>query len=180
MVRVRGMQNHGHAEEVAAAGSRVALNLAGVEVTEVSRGQTLVVPETLTAVTTIDVEAYLLPGSSGLKHGSLVHFHAFTSDAPASVLLYGRDRFEAGATRLARIKLQIPIVLVAGDPFVLRQVSPPATIGGGRVLDAHPLRKATQITVHGMAGVFAEQLRRKNRYCCELRAEVQQGFRYGV
>ncbi len=141
VVRVRGMQNHGHAEEVAAAGSRVALNLAGVEVTEVSRGQTLVVPETLTAVTTIDVEAYLLPSSSGLKHGSLVHFHAFTSDAPASVLLHGRDRFGAGATRLARIKLQVPIVLVAGDPFVLRQVSPPATIGGGRVLDAHPLAK---------------------------------------
>ena len=58
----------------------MALNLAGIEVTEVSRGQTLVVPETLTAVTTIDVEAYLLPSSSGLKHGALVHFHAFTSE----------------------------------------------------------------------------------------------------
>jgi selenocysteine-specific elongation factor len=140
-VRVRGMQTHGRAEDLALAGSRVALNLAGVEVSEVSRGQTLVAPETLTAVTSIDVEAWLLAGSSALKHGSLVHFHAFTSNTLASVLLYGRSRFEAGASRLLRIKLQTPILLTAGDPFVLRQVSPPATIGGGRVLDAHPVAK---------------------------------------
>jgi selenocysteine-specific elongation factor len=138
-VRVRGMQIHGRAEDLVLAGSRVALNLAGIEVSEVSRGKTLVAPGTLSAVNTIDVEAHLLPGCSGLKHGGLVHFHAFTSNAPASVLLYGRGRFEAGATRVVRIKLQTPILLVAGDPFVLRQVSPPATIGGGRVLDAHPL-----------------------------------------
>jgi selenocysteine-specific elongation factor len=144
-VRVRGMQTHGRVEELALAGSRVALNLAGVEVAEVSRGQTLVAPETLTAVTSIDVEAWLLPESSPLKHGSVVHFHAFTSNTLASVLLYGPGRFEAGSSRLLRIKLQSPILLTAGDAFVLRQVSPPATVGGGRVLDAHPvarLRKA--------------------------------------
>src|SRR5271154_987463 len=56
-VRVRGMQTHGRPEERAHAGSRVALNLAGIEVSEASRGQTLVAQETLTAVTTIDVEA---------------------------------------------------------------------------------------------------------------------------
>jgi selenocysteine-specific elongation factor len=87
----------------------------------------------------IDVEAWLLPGSSGVKHGGLVHFHAFTSNTMASVLLYDRSRFEPGPARLMRIKLQTPIVLVPGDRFVLRQVSPAATIGGGRVLDAHPL-----------------------------------------
>jgi selenocysteine-specific elongation factor len=138
-VRVRGMQTHGRAEDLVVAGSRVALNLAGVEVSEVSRGQTLAAPGTLTAVTSIDVEAWLLPGSSALKHGALVHFHAFTSHTLAKVLIYGRGRFEAGSSRLLRIKLQSPILLTAGDPFVLRQVSPPATIGGGRVLDAKPL-----------------------------------------
>jgi selenocysteine-specific elongation factor len=144
-VRVRGMQSHGRAEELARAGSRVALNLAGVEVSELSRGQTLVLPETLNAVTSIDVEAWLLPGSSPLKHGSLVHFHAFTSNTLATVLIYGRDRFEAGSSRLLRIKLQSPILLTAGDPFVLRQVSPPATIGGGRVLDANPLPRLRKL-----------------------------------
>jgi selenocysteine-specific elongation factor len=144
-VRVRGMQTHGRAEEFALAGSRVALNLAGVEVSELKRGQTLALPETLTAVTSIDVEAWLLPGSPALKHGALVHFHAFTSNTVANVLIYGRGRFEAGSSRLLRIKLYSPILLTAGDPFVLRQVSPPATIGGGRVLDANPLPRLRKI-----------------------------------
>ncbi len=46
-VRVRGMQTHGHAEEHARAGSRVALNLAGIEVSDANRGQTLVPEEHL-------------------------------------------------------------------------------------------------------------------------------------
>jgi selenocysteine-specific elongation factor len=140
-VRVRGMQSHGQAEKVTMPGSRVALNLTGVEVSEVSRGQTLVAPETLAAVNVVDVEAWLLPGSSPLKHGAQVHFHAFTSNTLGKVLLYGSGKFEAGSKRLARIKLEEPIVLTAGDPFVLRQVSPAATIGGGRVLDANPISR---------------------------------------
>jgi selenocysteine-specific elongation factor len=138
-VRVRGIQTHSQAGDLVHSGSRVALNLAGIEVSEVGRGQTLVAPETLIAVNMIDVQAWLLPGSSGVKHGGLVHFHAFTSNTMASVLLYDRARFEPGPARLMRMKLQTPIVLIPGDRFVLRQVSPPATIGGGRVLDAHPL-----------------------------------------
>ena len=138
-VRVRGMQTHGRPEEYARAGSRVALNLAGIEVSEASRGQTIVAPDTLSAVTTIDVEAYLLSGSSSLKHRARVHFHAFTSETLATVSLYGYDSAEPGSHRFMRIRLHKPVVLVPGDRFVLRQCSPPATIGGGRVLDAHPL-----------------------------------------
>ncbi|MGC2398228.1 MAG: selenocysteine-specific translation elongation factor [Acidobacteriaceae bacterium] len=155
IVRVRGMQTHGRAEELVVGGSRVALNLAGVEVSEVSRGQTLVPSGTLTAVSSIDVEAWLLPGASPVKHGSQVHFHAFTSNTVADALIYGEGKpgegkpgggkFEAGSRRLLRIKLRNPILLTAGDPFVLRQVSPPATIGGGRVLDATPLPRLRKI-----------------------------------
>jgi selenocysteine-specific elongation factor len=138
-VRVRGMQTHGRPEEFARAGSRAALNLAGIEVSEASRGQTLVPQGTLTAVTTIDVEASLLSGGSSLKHRSRVHFHAFTSETLATVSLYGYDSAEPGSHRFMRLRLQKPVVLVPGDRFVLRQYSPPATIGGGRVLDAQPL-----------------------------------------
>jgi selenocysteine-specific elongation factor len=138
-VRVRGMQAHGHPEEHVQSGSRVALNLAGIEVAEVSRGQTLVLEGTLTSTTTIDVDAMLLPGSFVVKHRSRVHFHAFTSDTLATVSLYGQEAAEPGSRRLIRLRLQQPIVLMPGDHFVLRQCSPASTIGGGRVLDAHPL-----------------------------------------
>src|SRR5580692_3253857 len=148
-VRVRGMQTHGRPEEHARSGSRVALNLAGIEVSEASRGQTLVAQETLSSVTTIDVEASLLPDAGSLRHRSRVHFHAFTSETPATVSLYGYDSMEPGSHRFMRLRLHKPIVLVPGDRFVLRQSSPAATIGGGRVLDAHPLpnlRKAKCLT----------------------------------
>ena len=139
IVRVRGMQTHNRPEDHARSGSRVALNLAGIEVSEASRGQTLVPQETLTAVTTIDVEATLLSGSSSLKHRSRVHFHAFTSETLATSSLYGYDSAEPGTQRFMRLKLHKPVVLVPGDRFVLRQSSPAATVGGGRVLDARPL-----------------------------------------
>ena len=144
-VRVRGMQIHNHAEKFAQAGTRVALNLAGVDAVEVSRGQTLVEDQTLSAVDIIDVEATLLPGCAALKHRAIVHFHAFTSDTVATVSLHGYNAVEPGEPRLLRLKLSEPVVLVPGDRFVLRQASPASTIGGGRILDAHPipnLRKA--------------------------------------
>ena len=56
----------------------------------------------------------------------------------ATISLYGYEAVQAGTIRMVRIKLAEPIVLVPGDRFVLRQPSPAGTIGGGRVLDAHP------------------------------------------
>ena len=66
----------------------------------------------------------------------------------ATVSLYTYAPVEPGERRLLRLTLAQPVVLVPGDRFVLRQASPAATIGGGRVLDAHPLhslRKATRL-----------------------------------
>jgi selenocysteine-specific elongation factor len=139
VARVRGMQTHRRTEEVANSGSRVALNLASIDVSDVSRGQTIVEPGILKAATTIDVEITLLAGAKELKHRATVHFHAFTSDTLATVSLYGSNPVEIGTPRLMRLRLRKPVVLVPGDRFVLRQCSPAATIGGGRVLDAHPL-----------------------------------------
>lgn len=148
-VRVRGIQTHGEPAPSALFGSRVALNVSGVEVSDIARGQMLVSPQTLAAVETIDVEASLLEGVPELKHRARVHFHAFTAETTASVSLYGYEAASPGTTRRMRLKLTKPIVLVPGDRFVLRQSSPAMTIGGGRVLDAHPeprLRKAAALT----------------------------------
>jgi selenocysteine-specific elongation factor len=138
-VRVRGLQTHGCSEESTRSGSRVAINLAGIDASDVSRGQTLVPMDTLTAVSITDVEASLLPGVRSLKHRSQVHFHAFTADTLATVSLYDYQPVGASTRRLMRLRLHSPQVLVPGDHFVLRQCSPAATIGGGVVVDAHPL-----------------------------------------
>ncbi len=137
-VRVRGLQTHGEAMQSALPGSRVAVNLSGVDATQVHRGQTLVSPRTIAAVDMIDAEVRLLKSAPALKHRASVHFHAFTSETMARVSLYGYETMQPGTARLMRIKLAEPIVLVPGDRFVLRQPSPAGTIGGGSVLDAHP------------------------------------------
>ena len=137
-VRVRGLQTHGESEDSAAAGTRVAVNLAGVEVGEIARGQTLVVPGELSAVDVIDAEVKLLKDAPALKPRSRVHLHAFTSETMATVLPYGNEAVKPEATRLARLKLSNAIVLAPGDRFVLRQPLPAGTIGGGRVLDTNP------------------------------------------
>jgi selenocysteine-specific elongation factor len=138
-VRVRGIQVHGHADRVAHGGSRVALNLVGIEASEIYRGQTVLQTGTLAAADTIDVEVTMLPNKPTLKHGCRVHFHAFSAEALAIVSLYQYEPVAPGGARLLRLRLQKPIVLAPGDRFVLRQLSPAMTLGGGRVLDAQPI-----------------------------------------
>lgn len=137
-VRVRGLQTHAKSIDSARAGSRVAVNLSGADVSEVHRGQALVLSKTLSAVDSINVEVTLLPTAPTLKHRANIHFHALTSETMASVFLYGYETMQPGTARFARIKLAEPIVLVPGDRFVLRHPLPAGTIGGGVVLDAHP------------------------------------------
>jgi selenocysteine-specific elongation factor len=157
-VRVRGLQMHGRGMQSAPPGSRVAVNLSGVDSTQVRRGQTLVSAGTIGAVDIIDVEVRLLNSAPALKHRANVHFHAFTSETMARVSLYGYEAMQPGTVRLMRIKLAEPIVLVPGDRFVLRQPSPAGTIGGGSVLDAHPVsRQRKAVTLD-----WLEQLKRSS------------------
>lgn len=143
--RIRSIQVHGQSCDRAPAGSRVALNLAGIDHSSVVRGDTIVAAETLAAVDEIDAEVTLLPDAAPLKHGSRVTFHAYTSDSPAAILLYSQSRMEPGSMALARLKLGRPVVLVPGDRFILRLPSPSETIAGGTVLDAAPLPKQSRL-----------------------------------
>ena len=155
-VRVRGLQTHGRPERSVQAGLRVAVNLSGIDVSDVHRGQTLVAPHTLAPVDAIDAEVSILATAPALKHRARIHLHAFTSEVMATASVYGYEDVRPGTTALMRIKLDQPVVLSPGDRFVLRQPSPVATIGGGRVLDCTPeprQRKSATLA-------FLEQLRR--------------------
>ena len=154
-VRVRGLQTHGRPEPSAPAGSRVAVNLSGIDASDVHRGQTLVLPDTLSPVDVVDAEVRILAAAPPLKHRARIHFHAFTSEVMATASVYGYEDVRPGTTALMRLKLDEAIVLAPGDRFVLRQPAPVATIGGGRILDCapelHQRKSATR--------AFLEQLR---------------------
>jgi selenocysteine-specific elongation factor len=140
-LRVRGLQVHGASRDHAQAPCRVALNLAGIEVAQIGRGDMLTPPSMLVPTRMVDVELNLLRDAPALKHGSRLRVHAFTADTVAKVLLFDSKDHPESAPNLARLKLEKPMLLVPGDRLILRQNSPAATIGGARVLDAAPVPK---------------------------------------
>jgi len=158
-VKIRGVQVHGEAADAAEAGQRVALNLGGVDLEEVGRGDSLVTPGTLEPTRMVDARLQVVPGARALRHGARVRFHQGTSEilgrvALAAVLKGDRPGAETasplapgaevpgGGHAYIRVRLESPAVLSRGDRFILRAYSPPVTIAGGLVLDPHPSRGA--------------------------------------
>jgi selenocysteine-specific elongation factor len=141
-VRVRGVQVHGAAAEKAVAGERTALNLSGVSTDDLARGMTLAQPDILRATKSLDVSLSLLKTAKPLKDRARVHFHAYTSETIAEVVLYTGKQLKPGETAFVQLRLNEPVLLVPGDRFILRQFSPVVTIGGGTVVDATPLPRS--------------------------------------
>ena len=135
-LRVRSVQVHGKHANGAIAGQRTALNLPGIETTELARGMMLTPPQMFTPVTRLDVQLDLLPSSKPLRQYARVHLHAFTAETIAQVTLLGGKQLLPGESGFARLKLDRPVLLFPGDRFIIRQYSPVITMGGGRVLDA--------------------------------------------
>jgi selenocysteine-specific elongation factor len=144
-VRVRGVQVHGASAEKAIAGQRTALNLTGIANEELSRGMILAPPETFRTTTRFDARLSLLPSAKALREGARVHFHAYTMETIAKVLLYGVKQLKPGEEGCAQFRLAEPTLALPGDRFILRQFSPVITIGGGMVLDAMPLPKMKNV-----------------------------------
>jgi selenocysteine-specific elongation factor len=156
-VKVRGIQVHGRAAPSASAGSRVALNLGGIEVGDLARGDTLGDAAALEVARRIDVWLDVLSGARPLRHGTRVRFHQGTIELLGRVAIAGVQRGGEGASEVppgggayARIRLEAPAVLTRGDRFILRAYSPPVTIAGGVVLDPQPPRGAIR-TAAGLA-----------------------------
>jgi selenocysteine-specific elongation factor len=150
-VRVRGVQVHGKTADSAIAGQRTAVNLAGASTEDLARGMTLVPPAAFETTRRADVLLRLLPSAPrALKNRARVHFHSYTMETVAEVVLHSRSEAEfsgnigpsqlqPGHEALARLKLPEPAFLLPGDRFIIRQFSPVMTIGGGVVLDAAPI-----------------------------------------
>ncbi len=137
--KVRGLQSYGEPIERATAGRRTAVNLQGVEVAEVSRGEVLVPPGALEPARLIDAHFLHLSGAPRpLRHRAVVRLHIGTADVPAAVHLLDREELKPGESAFVQLRLAEPIVTLARDRFVVRAYSPSYTIGGGEVLDPHP------------------------------------------
>ena len=131
--RVRGVQNHGHPAEVARAGARTALDLTGIEASEIKAGEVLL-SYPIPASGNLDARVSLLQSAKPLAHGVRVRVHHGTRSTNARLRLTEGEEIQPGNGALARLRLDEPFVTLRGDRFVLRSMEG-TTIGGGTVLD---------------------------------------------
>lgn len=139
--RVRGLHSHGKKQEAVEAGTRVAVNLAGVETEELERGALLVSPGTLAPTQLFDATLRLLPDApKGLTNRARVRVYLGTAEILGRVQLLGVEDLQPGQRCYVQFRAEEPFACARGDRFVVRSYSPMHTIGGGVVLDAAPGR----------------------------------------
>jgi selenocysteine-specific elongation factor len=140
-LRVREIQVHGEKAETARAGQRVALNLVGLERSELVRGAVAATPGFFAASARFDARISLLDGAPRpLKFRDPVHLHMGTARVTARVALLDRDELKPGESTIAQLHLDGPLVAHRRDRFILRSYSPMTTIGGGQVIDPAPVK----------------------------------------
>jgi len=140
--RIRGLQTHKKKIDVALPSSRVAVNLTGVAVTDLARGDVLSAPGWLSPTALIDARLrHLEDAPNPLKHNMSLDFFCGAAQTPAVLRLLDQEMLEPGATGWVQLRLQDPVVVCKGDRFIVRLSSPSLTVGGGVVVDAHPRRR---------------------------------------
>ncbi|HME68576.1 MAG TPA: selenocysteine-specific translation elongation factor [Myxococcota bacterium] len=187
--RIRGLQNHGAPAERIEPGSRCAVNLQGVELSDVRRGDLLAWPDAIEPTNTLDAQVRWLPGAPALGDEASVEFLSGTLSRRARISPLGPHALPPGAVGFARLWLEGALApLLPGDRFVLRGFARLAhggqTLGGGVALDVAPPRRRradpdllegllqlakrdvlcdlrVRITRSGLSGIAGDRLRRE-------------------
>jgi selenocysteine-specific elongation factor len=140
--RIRGLQTHKTKIEHATAGSRVAANLAGIEVAQLRRGMVVARPGALKPTSLLDVYfRHLADVELPLKHNAEIKFFVGAAEVLATARVLSGDALSPGASGWLQLVLAESVAVAKGDRFILRRPSPGATIGGGVVVDAHPAQR---------------------------------------
>ncbi|MBR3329988.1 MAG: selenocysteine-specific translation elongation factor [Mogibacterium sp.] len=139
--RVRGIQTYGKDTEVAVAGQRTAINLSGVSKEDIDRGDVAAYQDAVTVTNMIDAEISIFSSTDKVVlNNSRVHLYCGSDEVLCKVILLDRDALSAGETAYAQLRLEEPAAVRRGDRFIIRFYSPVITVGGGRIIDALPVK----------------------------------------
>jgi selenocysteine-specific elongation factor len=115
------------------------VNITGLNVGQIQRGEVVSHPGKFQPTQRIDVRFRLLPNvSDSIRHHTEVKFFIGTSETVADLRLLGADKLSPGESGWLQLELHSPVVAVRGDRYILRRPSPEETLGGGMVVDPHP------------------------------------------
>lgn len=140
--RVRGLQSYKRDVKTALPGSRVAVNISGLNRNEIQRGDVLTHPNQIQPTLLADVHFRQLGDiDRALEHNAEVKIFCGASESIANVRLLDADSLPPGANGWLQLRLRDALPLSHGDRFILRYPSPAETIGGGVIVNAHPGRR---------------------------------------
>ena len=140
-VKVRGIQTYGKETETALAGQRTAINLSGVSKEDIDRGDVISYPGSVVVTSMIDVKLKIFDSADRtVLNNSRVHLYTGSDEVLCKVILLDRDAVSAGEETYAQLRLEEPASIRRGDRFIIRFYSPIITVGGGRIIDAMPLK----------------------------------------
>jgi selenocysteine-specific elongation factor len=140
--RVRNLQTYKQSVRTALPGSRVAINLAGIDKAEIVRGDVVTLPAQILPTTLLDVRFRHLAGASRpLKHNTEVKCFTGAAETGARARVLGADSVAPGEIGWLQLVLNKPVAVTEGDRFILRLPSPAETIGGGIIVDPRPERR---------------------------------------
>ncbi len=139
--RVRGLQTHKQRCEIALPGTRVAVNLAGVHHSEVTRGDVLALPGALRPTSLLDMYLRVLPDAPApLEQNTALDLFLGAAEVCCRLTLLDAETLEPGGRGWAQLRLERPLAAMPGDRGILRVASPGRTVAGGVVVDPHPPR----------------------------------------
>ncbi len=134
-VRVRGLRAQDAEGESIETGDRAAINLAGIELAEVQRGQWIVDPTLHNPTRNVTVSLQVLEDfPRSLRHWLPVHVYLGTSHRQGKIALTSAEKISPGSAGTVDIVLDSELDARFGDRIILRDHSLDRTIGGGRVI----------------------------------------------
>jgi selenocysteine-specific elongation factor len=144
-VRIREIQQHEQTVTKLDRSHRCALNLVGISHEEISRGDALVYIKQWKPTAMFDAYLRIVPG---LKHrvtrrGSY-SVYIGAGEFSAKIRLIGARELNADEQGCVRIAIDSSLALKPGDRYILRESGRQETIGGGEVLDIHPILRVSR------------------------------------
>ena len=135
-VRVRGIQVHNETASVAQAGQRTALNLSGISVQDIQRGNVLCPTDFSQVTDNIDVSMQVLSSFPRmLEHWTRLRAYLGTREIFCRLILLVDEAILPGDTVQVQLRLEEPILTFRGDRIILRDFSAQYTVGGGEVIN---------------------------------------------
>ena len=135
-VRVRSIRTQDQASASASQGDRCALNLAGLDLQDVKRGDWLDA-QTPGVFNELSLELDVLSDfPRKLRHWTPVHIYHATQHTTGRMALLQDGALNPGERAIVDLICDTPLCAVHGDHLVIRDQSLDITLGGGRVLHA--------------------------------------------